>query len=64
MSFNKVNQTTGALEQVAGLFQGDGVKTVSVNGVAQTVTAGAVNIDVATNLITETQWTSLVSLLS
>lgn len=64
MSFNKVNQTTGALEQVAGLFQGDGVKTVSVNGVAQTVTAGAVDIDVATNLITETQWTSLVSLLS
>lgn len=64
MSFNKVNQTTGALEQVAGLFQGDGVKTVSVNGVAQTVTSGAVDIDVATNLITETQWTSLVSLLS
>lgn len=64
MSVNKVNQTTGALEQVAGLFQGDGVKTVSVNGVAQTVTAGAVDIDVATNLITETQWTSLVSLLS
>lgn len=64
MSFNKVNQTTGALEQVAGLFQGDGVKTVSVNGVAQTVTAGAVDIDVASNLIPETQWASIESLFS
>lgn len=63
MSFNKVNQTTGALEQVAGLFQGDGVKTVSVNGVAQTVTEGAVDIDVASNLITEAQWASIASIL-
>lgn len=38
------------------------VASVSVNGVSQTVTSGAVDIDVATNLITETQWTAVNAL--
>ena len=64
MSVNKVNNSTGALEQVAGLFGGGGVTAVSVNGVAQTITAGAVDLDVATNLITEDQWTAIEAELS
>lgn len=35
------------------------VTSVSVNGVAQTVSSGAVDLDVASNLITETQWTAI-----
>lgn len=37
------------------------VRSISVNGVSQTITSGAVNLDVATNLIPETQWTTLQS---
>lgn len=37
------------------------VTSVSVNGVAQTVTSGAVDLDVASNLITETQWTAILA---
>ena len=39
------------------------VDSISVNGVAQTVTAGAVDLDVASNLITEAQWTEITALL-
>ena len=39
------------------------VDSVSVNGTAQTVSGGAVDLDVASNLITETQWTSIQALL-
>lgn len=39
------------------------VNSISVNGVAQTITDGAVDLDVATNLITETQWTEIQSIL-
>ena len=35
------------------------VTSVSVNGEAQTVSSGAVDLDVASNLITEAQWTAI-----
>lgn len=35
------------------------VRTITCNGVNQPVSGGAVNIDVATNLIPDTQWTNL-----
>lgn len=35
------------------------ITSVSVNGVSQTPTAGALDLDVAANLITETQWTAI-----
>ena len=68
MAFGSVNQTTGARTQLAGLFDpnngGGGVTSIAVNGVAQTITQGAVDLDVASNLITEAQWTSIQSILS
>lgn len=39
-------------------------QSISVNGVAQTITAGAVDLDVASNLIPETQWTQVQNLLN
>lgn len=33
--------------------------SISVNGVAQTITDGAVDLDIASNLITEAQWTAI-----
>ena len=38
--------------------------SISVNGVAQTITSNAVELDVANNLITETQWTAISGLYS
>lgn len=67
MAFGSVNQTTGARTQLAGLFNTNpsgGVDSIAVNGVAQTITQGAVDLDVASNLITEAQWTSIQSILS
>lgn len=67
MAFGSVNQTTGARTQLAGLFSTNtsgGVESIAVNGVAQTITQGAVDLDVASNLITEVQWTSIQSILS
>ena len=40
------------------------IDDIKVNGVAQTITAGAVDLDVASNLITETQWTEIQTILS
>ncbi len=40
------------------------VKSVKCNGVTQTISSGAVDIDVATNLVTEAQWTQIQKLLS
>ena len=40
------------------------VDSIAVNGVAQTIAQGAVDLDIASNLISETQWTSIESLLS
>lgn len=39
------------------------IDSISVNGVAQTVSNKAVNLDVASNLITEEQWTQIQALL-
>ena len=40
------------------------VRSIKVNGVSQTITNNAVDLDVASNLITETQWTTIQSILS
>ena len=40
----------------------DSLQSVSVNGVQQTITNGAADLDVATNLITTAQWTTLSTL--
>lgn len=39
------------------------INSISVNGVAQTISNKAVNLDVASNLITEEQWTQIQALL-
>jgi hypothetical protein len=39
------------------------IDSISVNGVAQTISSKAVNLDVASNLITEEQWTQIQALL-
>lgn len=39
------------------------IDSISVNGVAQTISNKAVDLDVASNLITETQWTAIQALL-
>ncbi len=39
------------------------VTSVAVNGVSQTVTSGAVDLDVETNLITDTTWASIETIL-
>ena len=40
------------------------LNSVSVNGVQQTITNGAVGLDVASNLITEAQWTQIGNILT
>lgn len=40
------------------------VHNIKVNGVTQTVSSNTVDLDIATNLITEEQWTSIQSILS
>lgn len=42
---------------------GGSIDSISVNGVAQTISNKAVNLDVASNLITEEQWTQIQALL-
>ena len=64
MAFGSVNQTTGERTQLAGLFNTNSVYSIAVNGVAQTVTQGAVDLDVENNLITEATWTQIQSILS
>lgn len=60
MSLQAVNQSTGATTQIAGLFAASGsIDSISVNGVAQTIVQGAVDLNVAENLITETQWAAV-----
>lgn len=60
MSLQAVDQSTGTTTQIAGLFAAsDSIDSISVNGVAQTISQGAVDLDVASNLITETQWTAI-----
>ena len=45
------------------LKDGGSIDSISVNGVAQTISNKAVNLDVASNLITEDQWTQIQALL-
>lgn len=40
------------------------VRTVSCNGITQTISSGSVDIDVASNLVPEEQWTQIQALLS
>lgn len=43
---------------------GAGVNNISVNGVAQTISGGAVDLDVASNLITDDQWATIEAALT
>ena len=56
----KVNGTA-LTPDADGAVNVQAISSVSVNGVAQTVTSGAVDLDVASNLITETQWTAILA---
>lgn len=40
------------------------IHNIKVNGVSQTVSENAVDLNIADNLITEAQWTSIESILS
>lgn len=68
MAFGSVNQTTGERTQLAGLFktnQSGGVTSIAVNGVSQTISQqGSVDLDIASNLITEAQWSAIETILS
>ncbi len=46
-------------EEVGFWVVGKPLSQISVNGVSQTISAGAVDLNVADNLITETQWTAI-----
>ena len=39
------------------------ISSVSYNGVSQTASSGSVDIDGASNLITEAQWTQILTIL-
>ena len=56
----KVNGTA-LTPDADGAVNVQAISSVSVNGVAQTVTSGAVDLDVASNHITETQWTAILA---
>lgn len=46
-------------EEVGGWVVGKPLSEIRVNGILQTISAGAVDLNVADNLITETQWTAI-----
>ena len=46
------------------LTDSQAIHTISVNGISQSVVNNTVNLDVATNPITEAQWTRLQAALS
>lgn len=60
------NDFTDALKnKLNGIEEGaevNVIESISVNGVTQTITEKAINLDVASNLITEEQWTALGTL--
>lgn len=59
------SETTDAQDQTVGFWVvAKPLTSISVNGVAQTISQGAVNLDIASNLITETQWSSISALYS
>jgi hypothetical protein len=74
---NKVNKESGKglstndftnalkdkLEGIESSAEVNKINSISVNGVAQTISNKAVNLDVASNLITEEQWTQIQALL-
>lgn len=61
------NDFTNALkDKLDGIASGaevNKIDSISVNGVAQSISNKAVNLDVASNLITEEQWTQIQALL-
>lgn len=61
------NDFTNALKNKLDGIESDAevnkIDSISVNGVAQTISNKAVNLDVASNLITEEQWTQIQALL-
>ena len=59
------SETTDEQDQTVGVWVvTKPLSSISVNGVAQTISQGAVNLDVASNLITETQWAAITALYS
>ena len=51
----------GVERQILG--QGD-ISSISVNGVSQTVSSGAVDLDIDSNLITESKWLEIQAILA
>ncbi len=42
----------------------DGINTISVNGVSQSIENHAVDLDIVNNLITDTQWTAIQAIFA
>lgn len=57
------NTLKDKLDGIASGAEVNKIDSISVNGVAQTISNKAVNLDVASNLITEEQWTQIQALL-
>lgn len=63
MSLSDVEILAIAKKYAKKYAQDGTIHSISVNGVSQTITdGGVVNLDVADNLITDSQWTALASL--
>lgn len=57
------NTLKDKLDGIESGAEANKIDSISVNGVAQTISNKAVNLDVASNLITEEQWTQIQALL-
>lgn len=57
------NALKDKLDGIAAGAEVNNINSISVNGVAQTVSNKSVDLDVASNLITEEQWTQIQALL-
>lgn len=46
------------------VFDSDSIHSISVNGVSQTVSGNAVDLNIKDNLITDAQWSTIQALYS
>ena len=46
------------------VFDGDSIHNIKVNGVSQTISGNAVDLNIKDNLITDAQWTSMLNTLA
>ena len=58
------DSTNPVQNKVVTAALGEKVSSVAVNGVSQTISSGAVDLDVASNLITDEQWAEIGTILS